>query len=91
MREIKLRVKVMWPASGRSSASRGALPLVGGVCWGVTAGKASHNASNARDVTAGKMGRNSSRAYNVRHDILLACVHGLIIKATYNVLRFTSL
>ena len=31
-----------------------------GVCWGVTAGKASHNASNARDVTAGKMGRNSS-------------------------------
>ena len=28
--------------------------------WGVTAGKASHNASNARGVTAGKMGRNSS-------------------------------
>ena len=39
--------------------SRGALPLVG-VCWGVTAGKSSHTASNARDVTAGKMGRNSS-------------------------------
>ena len=31
-----------------------------GVCLGVTAGNASHNASNARDVTAGKMGRNSS-------------------------------
>ena len=28
--------------------------------WGVTARKASHNASNARGVTAGKMGRNSS-------------------------------
>ena len=28
--------------------ARGALPLVGGVCWGVTAGKPSHNASNAR-------------------------------------------
>ena len=43
-----------------ASGARGALPLVGGVCWGVTAGKSSHNASNARDVTAGKMGRNSS-------------------------------
>ena len=32
-------------------------------CWGVTAGNASHNASNARGVTAGKMGRNSSE-YN---------------------------
>ena len=31
--------------------------------WGVTAGKESHNASNARDVTVGKMGRNSS-SYN---------------------------
>ena len=30
------------------------------LCWGVTAGKASLNASNARGVTAGKMGRNSS-------------------------------
>ena len=47
----------MSPAAAREW--RGALPLVGGVCWGVTAGKASHNASNARDVTAGKMGRNS--------------------------------
>ena len=28
--------------------------------WGVTAGKGSHNASNARGITAGKMGRNSS-------------------------------
>ena len=27
--------------------------------WGVTAGNASHNASNARGVTAGNMGRNS--------------------------------
>ena len=38
---------------------RGALPLVG-AAWGVTARKASHNASNARGVAAGKMGRNSS-------------------------------
>ena len=38
-----------------ASGARGALPLGGGVCWGVTAGKESHNASNARDVTAGKM------------------------------------
>ena len=37
----------------------GALPLVG-AAWGVTARKASHNASNARGVAAGKMGRNSS-------------------------------
>ena len=37
--------------------------MVGGAskqCCGVTAGKASHNARNARGVTAGKMGRNSS-------------------------------
>ena len=38
---------------------RGALPLVR-AAWGVTARKASHNASNARGVAAGKMGRNSS-------------------------------
>ena len=57
MREIKLRMQVLRPLA---SGARGALPLVGGVCWGVTAGKASHNASNARGVTAGKMGRNSS-------------------------------
>ena len=47
-----------------ASGTRGALPLVGGVCWDVIAGNASHNASNARDVTAGKMGCNSSE-YNV--------------------------
>ena len=52
MGEIKPRVKLR-PASERS-------PLVGGACWGVTAGKESHNASNARGVTAGKIGRNSS-------------------------------
>ena len=57
MREIKLRVQVLRPLA---SVARGALPLVGGVCWGVTAGNESHNASNARGVAAGKMGRNSS-------------------------------
>ena len=57
MREIKLRMQVLRPLA---SGARGVLPLVGWVCWGVTAGNASHNASNARGVTAGKMGRNSS-------------------------------
>ena len=58
MREIKHRV---CKSCGRSRVTLArALPLVGGVCWGVTAGKASHNASNSRDVTAGKMERNSS-------------------------------
>ena len=47
------------------------MPLVRGVCWGVTAGKASHNASNARGVTACKMGRNSSARNN---DICLLTV-----------------
>ena len=41
------------PADGQRAARVG-------LCWGVTAGKASHNASNARGVTAGKMGSNSS-------------------------------
>ena len=54
-------MKVLRPLVG---GARGALPLVGGVCWGVTAGKTSHNASNARDFTAGKMGRNSSNHNN---------------------------
>ena len=58
MRKIKLRGEVLRPLA---SGARGALPLVGGVCCGVTAGKATHNASNARGVTAGKMGRNSSK------------------------------
>ena len=35
-REIKLCVQVLQPFA---SGARGALPLVGGVCWGVTAGK----------------------------------------------------
>ena len=38
---------------------------------GVTAGKESHNASNAKGVTAGKMGRNSS-ASNVMFNIVRA-------------------
>ena len=38
------------------------------IMWGVTAGKASHNTSNARAVTAGKMGRNSS-IYNVHYSL----------------------
>ena len=68
MREIKLLMQVLQPLA---SGARGALPLVGGVSWGVTAGKANHNASNARGVTAGKMGRNSSTFNRIRHDTLL--------------------
>ena len=56
MREIKLCVQVLRPLA---SGTCGALPLVGGVCWGVTAGKANRNACNARYVTVGKMGLNS--------------------------------
>ena len=58
---MKLRVQSLQLAL--ASGARGSLPLVGGAsyqCWGVTAGKASQNASYARGVTAGKMGRNSS-------------------------------
>ena len=57
MREIKLRMQVLRPLA---SGARGALPLVGGVCWSVTAGNVSHNAINASGVTADKTGRNSS-------------------------------
>ena len=44
---------------------------------GVTAGKASNNASNARGVTAGKMGRNSS----VDNNGIINCIiqHVLLI------------
>ena len=41
------------------------------IMWGVTAGKASHNASNARGVTAGKMGRNSSISKKTENLIFL--------------------
>ena len=63
MHAMKLRVQVLRAARRRSRAAH-AEPCH----WsegrhnnvGVTAGKASHNASNARVVTAGKMGCNSS-------------------------------
>ena len=58
---MKLRVQAQRPAL--ASGARGALPLVGGAsyqCSGVTAGKESYTASNAKGLTAGKMGRNSS-------------------------------
>ena len=44
-----------WRAWSLAISRRGVITLLG-----VTAGKASHNASYARVVTAGKMGRNSS-------------------------------
>ena len=43
---------------------RGALPLVG-AAWGVTARKASHDASNARGVTARKASHDASNARGV--------------------------
>ena len=58
---MKLRVHALRPAL--ASGTRGALPLVGGVCWGVTARNANHRASNVTGVTAGKIGRNC-RQYN---------------------------
>ena len=61
MHAMKLPVQAM--RTVLASGARGALSLVGEAsqqCWGVTAGKASHKAINARGVTAGKMGRNSS-------------------------------
>ena len=47
------------------------------IMWLVTAGKASHNACNARGVTAGKMGRNSSDTnynhYQPGSNIIIIC------------------
>ena len=64
MREIKLRIQVLQAAKRLSRAAR-----VEPCHWsegcnnnvGVTAGKASLSASNARGVTAGKMRRNSTQ------------------------------
>ena len=63
MREIKLRVQsCRWRGVSCERHTRSV--AIGRRCViimrGVTAGKASHNTSNARAVTAGKMGRNSS-------------------------------
>ena len=49
-----------WHAWSLAIGRRGVITLLG-----VTAGKASHNASNGRVVTAGKMGCNSS-IYNTQ-------------------------
>ena len=76
MHEMKLCVQALRPAlmSGRMEPchwSEGRQYQ----CWGVTAGNASHNASNARGVTAGKMGRNSSDySVTVLTGILSACL-----------------
>ena len=75
---MKLRVQALRGARDRRAWSlavgrRGVITLLG-----VTAGNASHNASNARGVTAGKMGRNSS-VYNFAATklVLLPLVPGL--------------
>ena len=63
MREIKLRISHAGGEASLASGTRGAICHWSKGCHiyvGVTAGKASHNASNARGVTAGKMGRNCS-------------------------------
>ena len=64
MREIKLRMQVLQAARRLSRAAHTERCHWSEGCnnnvWGVTAGKASHNASNVRGVTAGKMGRDSS-------------------------------
>ena len=56
---------------------RGALPL-GRAAWGVTARKASHNASNARGVAAGKMGHYSSIKVHTQLTKSLVCVFALV-------------
>ena len=68
MHEIKLRMQ----SCRRRGVSRERHTRSLAICrrgviiiWGVTVGKANHNASNARGVTAGNMGRNSS-IYNTR-------------------------
>ena len=43
---------------------------------GVTAGKVSHNAINARGVTAGKMGRNSSASNRAGAQDSYSCEEG---------------
>ena len=58
IRAIKLRF--VSPAAAREWRAWSLAIVRKGICWGVTAGKASYKASNARDFTAGKMGRNSS-------------------------------
>ena len=69
MREIKLHVKILRPASGRSPAARvEPCHWSDGYVGGVTAGNESHNASTARNVTAGKMGRNSSNLNPTSND-----------------------
>ena len=60
---MKLCVKVLRPTSERSRVARVEPCHWSEGCWGVTAGKASHNASNAMGVTVGTMGCNSSE-YN---------------------------
>ena len=72
MREIKLCMLVLQLARRLSRAAHAERCHWSEGCNN-NAGKASHNASNARGVTAGKMGRNSSinniaytyRAYNL--------------------------
>ena len=62
MCEIKLTLAVLQAArrlSRATHAERCHWPEGCNNNLGVTAGKASHNTSNARAVTAGKMGRNS--------------------------------
>ena len=58
MREIKLRMQVLQARAAHAEPCHWSYGCHNNV--GVTAGKASHNGSNARGVTAGKMGRNSS-------------------------------
>ena len=85
MHEMKLRVQVLRPhlRAVRMEPchwSEGRHNYVGGV----TAGKASHNASDARGVTAGKMGRNSSLCN-------LHCHENVVFIHTYTFLYFISL
>ena len=84
MRGIKLCMQFLRAARRPSRAAHAERCHWSEVCnnnLGVTAGKASHNTSNARAVTAGKMGRNSSDSNNnIIHHILLK----ILIITLYN-------
>ena len=77
MREIKLCMHFLQATRRRSRASHAEPCHWSEGCnynVGFTAGKASHNASNARGVTVGKMGRNSSTINCYKEPVNMKCL-----------------
>ena len=93
MREIKLRMQDLQGARRLSRAAHAEPCHFSEGCHnnvGVTAGKASHNASNARDATADKMGRNSSR-HNQQYETTEVVLGISTASNTTDVLRVSQL